>query len=300
MFAGAFSSFILFIFVGVPIYKIAMGGVRYPGDEDVLWTYCWCTAFLGGVIGFLIPYRAEIANKEAINAAIEAEKAEKNRKECASLDSLTVDLNALHETLNPLLDQAAIHIIHAETELSDDSVGAFWDEIESAARRLAQYNNSLATILRLTSDHAKRRVALPQEFQPKGLEPRVIPDGDILISRMAKVVKQARRNPQWEAIFQQRRTNSILVHGFENLGNALDSLQHAVSCGLHGLADTMHDSIERITLEHSGRVASQLNELAAAHDEYSRERRLFEQDLKAKADVAMNVLEDIEYRRRNV
>ncbi|OYW74667.1 MAG: hypothetical protein B7Z37_16710, partial [Verrucomicrobia bacterium 12-59-8] len=225
---------------------------------------------------------------------------ETNQMERASLDSITSDLDALYETLNPLLDLASVYITHAEAELADNSVGAFWDEIESATRRLAQYNNSIATILRLTSDHANRRVALLNEFQPKALEPRPIPNGEDLIFRMAKIVKQARRNPQWEAIFQQRRTNDILVHGFGNLGNALESLQQAVSTGLRDLADTLHESIERMISEHSDRVVAELNELAATHSEDSRERRSFEQDLKIKADAAVKVLENIGHRRRFV
>jgi hypothetical protein len=264
-----------------------------------------CFVMLGGIIGFILPIKEAAKEAAAAQAVVDAQEREKehakrtkNEVEHAQLNTLVGDLTALYETLNPLLDQAAIHVTHAESELTDDSVGAFWDEIEGATRRFAQYNNSISVILKLAKDHAKRRAALPTEFQPQPLDSRAIPDGDQLLSRMAKIVKQARRNPQWETIFQQRRTNDILVRGFENLGNALDSLQDTVTSGFNDLALALHSSVDQITSEHSDRVITELNQLAATHSEDSRERRRFEQSVKADADKAVQVLEKIENRRR--
>jgi hypothetical protein len=260
-----------------------------------------CFVMIGGIIGFILPIKQAAANQAALDAQMhekERQKREANGNERKQLESLEQDMDTLHGTLEPLLDQAALHVTRAESELMDDSVGAFWDEIEGATRRFAQYNNSVATILRLARDHSTRRSALPAEFQPSPLETRAIPDGDYLLSRMSKIVKQARRNPQWETIFQQRRTNDILVRGFENLGNALESLQDTVSSGFNDLAHVLHSSVDRITSEHSDRVITELNQLAATHSEDSRERRRFEQNVKANADKAVQVLEKIENRRR--
>jgi|GEM_PF-2297514 len=232
-------------------------------------------------------------NRERIKAHREA-----SEREHKQLDAVCEDIEALYEILEPLLDQAALHVTRAESELADDSVGAFWDEIEGATRRFAQYNNSIDTILSLAEDFTKRRELVESEFQPSALEAHAIPDGDHLLSRMSKIVKKARRNPQWETIFQQRRTNDILVRGFESLGNALDSLHDTLSSGLRDLADALHSSVDRITMEHSDRVITELSQFAVTHDEDSRERRRFEQSIKANADKAVQVLEKIENRRR--
>lgn len=250
-------------------------------------------------IGFSLADHEEAqATLAAGRLAKDREKRESNERERNQLDSMVTDLSALHETLNPLLDQAALNISRAESELNDDSVGAFWDEIEAATRRFAQYNNSISVILKLTEDHARRSAALPSNFRPKVLEQQTLPDGEHLLSQMAKIVKRARRNPQWESIFQQRRTNDILVRGFESLGEAMESLQDTISSGFSDLAHVLHSSVDRITSEHSDRVITELNQLAVTHSEDSRERRRFEQNVKANADKAVQVLEKIENKRR--
>lgn len=255
---------------------------------------------IGALVGFIFPFK-EAADKQAASQAEQEASDQKKRDECgrerAQLDSTLTDITALCETLEPLLDEASLHVTRAESEHADDSVGAFWDEIEAATRRFAQYNNSISVIHQLAEDHTRRRAALPSEFQPNALEPRALPDGDHLLSRMAKIVKQARRNPQWETIFQQRRTNDILVRGFESLGDAMESLQDTISAGFNDLADVLHSSVERISADHSDRVITELNQLAATHSEDSRERRRFEQNVKANADKAVQVLEKIENRR---
>ncbi len=294
---GLVIAFLATMVVGIPVEIIQEHEVAVKTNGLIF----VCLAGLGILIGFVLPIKEELdkhadatARKNEEELAVRA----RNEGERSSIVSMALDVDELQETLEPLLNQAAVHITHAELELKDDSVGAFWDEIEAATRRFAQYNNSISVIHKLAEDHARRRSALPSEFQPNALEPRALPDGDHLLSRMSKIVKQARRNPQWETIFQQRRTNDILVKGFENLGNALESLQDTVSSGFSDLAHVLHSSVDRITSEHSDRVITELNQLVATHSEDSRERRRFEQNVKANADKAVQVLEKIENRRR--
>lgn len=291
--AGLVIAFLATMVVGIPVEIIQEHEVAVKTNGLIF----VCFSCLGILIGFVLPIKEEfdkLADAKARKLVEESAVRARNESERSLVVSMASDVDALQETLEPLLNQAAVHITRAELELKDDSVGAFWDEIEAATRRFAQYNNSISVIHKLAKDHAKRRSALPSEFRPNALEPRSLPDGDYLLSRMSKIVKQARRNPQWETIFQQRRTNDILVGGFENLGNALESLQDTVSSGFSDLAHVLHSSVDRITSEHSDRVITELNLMAATHSDDSRERRRFEQNVKANADKAVQVLENIE------
>lgn len=296
-FAGAFFAFIVFFIVGF-IYQLISGAEYVSGVVFLI------VVGGGGLIGFLIPFSSDQMAESERQARLEAERtkmaaecAAKNQKEHQELIRMSEDVNAIHRTLAPLLDQASLHVAHAEAELKDDSVGAFWDEVEGATRRLAQYNNGVHTLLHLTETHRKRRLALPDNLQPAHIEPLPLPDGGHLVSRLSATVKQARRNPQWETIFQQRRTIDILVKGFANLGAALESLQHTISDGLHDLAATLHESMEQTTFEYTDHVTAKLNDISIAHSEGLRERRQFEQNVRKKADEAVEILETVARRR---
>lgn len=282
-------------------------GQRHPVTQT---TAAICVIIVGPLFGYgalcwVMTAYAESKERNAEKRAAEKRMKERqiqrekdNAIEKMAIQELVLDVTKLKESLPALLDRAAFHVSRAEIELKDDSVGAFWDEVENATRCFAQYSNGVEAISSISENHAKRRAALPVQYQPEPLALQALADGEHIVLRMGKLVKQARRNPQWESIFQQRRTNDILVHGFHNLGNALETLQEAIASRFNDLAETLHSSLENLASDYSSALSQDMNQLMSAHSENSREQRKFEQTIRANADRAVDVLESMEKRHK--
>lgn len=57
--------------------------------------------------------------------------------------------------------------------------------------------------------------------------------------RLRSIVGKAQRNFQFATIYEQRRTNQLLVAGFENLAQALDGIGFHIQSSIEALNSTM-------------------------------------------------------------
>lgn len=252
-----------------------------------------------GVVYAIFCYleQKEAAERAREQAHIETEKTQSD--EAIALSELRKDVDDAISSISPILDMAALHAANAAAELADESVGQFWDEIEGALRQLANYRNCLDVASYNSSEFRSRRLALPPSKQPAELESRHVPSAETVIDQVHRLVRQARRNPSWEQIYQQRRTNDILVQGFQNLGSALDGIETAISTGLQGLATSFHSSMTDIMSDHSSQMLEQLEHLDTGIRDESSERRDFERLIKRRSEQAIKTLEHIQYGRRH-
>jgi hypothetical protein len=98
-------------------------------------------------------------------------------------------------------------------------------------------------------------------------------------ARMQNLVRKAQRDFRFSMIYEQRKTNEILVAGFEHLAEALEGMEWEISASIDALTGSVRTA------------GTTLSETAKMIDS-----RLT--DLSARASEALEMLDNIQRRRR--
>jgi len=165
---------------------------------------------------------------------IAEKKAAEQRYAVARLNNSNEGAICALESLPNHLSDADNHIGRAESEFQDGAFSPFWEEIELAAVALGKYTESIATISRSRDDYAQfiSTCGLEGDPPPFAVSPAIVSKVracDSATRRLSAVVRDAQRNFQFATIFEQRKTNQILVSGFKNLGDALYGMSSRIS-----------------------------------------------------------------------
>ena len=83
---------------------------------------------------------------------------------------------------------------------------------------------------------------------------------------MKAIVRTAQRDFQFATIFEQRKTNQILVAGFTNLGQALDQMTRQLSQSINDLSDSV-DSMTSTLNSMDSRLGDMAENINNHHDE---------------------------------
>lgn len=87
--------------------------------------------------------------------------------------------------------------------------------------------------------------------------------GTATADRMKAIVRIAHRNFQFATIYEQYKTNTILVAGFTNLAQALEQMTWQISGSINDLASSV--AVMTSMLDHSmGEIRSHVDEIAEA------------------------------------
>ena len=131
----------------------------------------------------------------------------------------------------------------AEAEYSEGVFAPFWDAVETELGFLTQYDESVRMIAESTTHFAessKRLESQPPTFIP---ESSTIPDATAIVVRLKAIVRRAQKIPDFAKIYEMRRTNSLLVAGFANLGSALVNMGFRIQDSIDVLAQTLDSAI---------------------------------------------------------
>lgn len=123
-------------------------------------------------------------------------------------------------TIEELLDEA-------ERDFSDGAFAPFWDSVEQATLRLGHFDENVREI----TLNAQTYSTLVQRFEASPPPFPIVLDSvtglataNATANRLRVVVRNAQRSFQFATIFEQRRTNQLLVAGFTSLAQALDGM----------------------------------------------------------------------------
>lgn len=112
--------------------------------------------------------------------------------------------------------------------------------------------------------------------------------------RMRTIVRKAQRDFQFASIFEQRKTNQLLVAGFINLAQALEGMGNQIACSIEDLggqisemSSAVESSIDRV----NSTMVSELGDMQAAMREDAEERI-------KRHERALEMLDNIQRRRR--
>ena len=120
----------------------------------------------------------------------------------------------------------------------------FGGQVNEAARGVADYGGAVSGI----KDNSSRHIAPTKEYRGKPPEFPIsrrsvekLCVGIATAERMQAIGRQAQRDFQFAMIYEQRKTNQILVEGFTNLADALDEMTWRITDSIDSLASSVDE-----------------------------------------------------------
>jgi hypothetical protein len=225
---------------------------------------------VGIVLGILGPIEEEKKRRQALEAAEEARRQaaaaadearrKRFREEQQGYRSQMVTLGeqslVLFETMPGHLHSAEEYLDQAEGEFADRAFAPFWDCIENAAQLLGRFDEGVRQIKGNSSQYGtliQKYENTPPRFPLARESVAKLEVATTSAKRMQAIVRQAQRDFQFATIYEQRKTNELLVAGFTNLAQALNGMSWQIAASIDGLAQsvdgmasTLNGSLESI------------------------------------------------------
>ena len=234
-----------------------VGGVLFIVGINTIPTFTIIATFAFPLSYYLI--RRISATIRLARQRIRAER-ERIKSERASVESearsLTATLINLHDSAPTHVQSLGHYIRSAEADLdtaehdySDGAFAPFWDAIECAANNLSCFD----TTTRQLTDQARQYYTWLRDrnhtFPHFPVALTTLPDPSHTTNRMQAIVRKAQCNFQFATIYEQRKTNNILKHGFMSLSSALSDLGYTVRSSMDELRESVSSDIAHLVDE---------------------------------------------------
>ncbi len=240
--------------------------------------------------------RRQSEEKERIRGEVTRKEQEAYRHEAIELSKRSV---ALFESVADGLARAECHLDQAEIDFAQRGFAPFWDAIEQSAAALAHVDEGARHI----NAQASRYLELIRKYRGGVLPAFPLASDSIrrlevarrTADRMGGVVREAQHDFQFAVIYEQRKTNRILVTGFTTLANILESMTSQLTSSIADLTG----SVQAISPELKD-IERRLTRIAdgTAHHHTQLAQALSEQAARERKAVA--ILDNIQRGRRSL
>jgi len=254
--------------------------------------------------------KAEATRKLQEEAELQRQKAEEEarrqrrrelqqgyRQQMATLGEQSM---ALFETVPTHLRTAEEHLDQAEVDFSAGVFAPFWDSVEKAAWKLGRFDEGIRTIQGNSSTYAglvKQYEAAPPRWPVSVQSVEKLAIGTATAERMRSIVRRAQSNFQFAVIYEQRKTNQLLVAGFTNLAQALDQMTWRITTSIDDLASSV-DAMGSTLNESVQAVHSQLGEMESAASQHRDDLSKGHSEQTTREEKVMAMLDNIQRRRK--
>ena len=146
------------------------------------------------------------------------------------------------EGLPKYLESAEKYLDQAEVNFSYGAFAPFWDSIEKATKMLGHFDENIQRIKSNSSIYTTligKYEDTPPQFPLTRQSVTKLDVGTETAKRMNVIVWTAQRNFQFATIYEQRKTNQILVAGFANLAVALSQMTGKITKSIDDLAGSI-------------------------------------------------------------
>ena len=221
-------------------------------SNDTFWiTPLTAFVWLGPVAFKLYQWlQAEHAQARAANDARLKAEQDSKRARAEAQRLLESEMNAriryATETVSKLptlIGESEAALDLAESEFADGAFAPFWEAVETASTRLAQHSFAIEEV----ENAAQEYRTLRSDFRsnpPVYNVPTVFPDPSSTVRRMYGIVRKAQRDFQYSAIYEQRKTNQILMEGFAHLSGELGNLGDRFERSIELMGGSVVEAIE--------------------------------------------------------
>lgn len=245
-------------------------------------------------------HEAKVAAEEAEKEATRRHHRERQQGYRQQMVTLGEQSMASFEAMPTHLRTAAEHLDQAEQDFSAGVFAPFWDSVESAARTLGHFEAGVRAIQSHSSTYAdlvKRYEAAPPQWplSPQSVERLTI--GAATAERMRGIVRRAQSDFQFAVIYEQRKTNQLLVAGFTNLAQALDQMTWRITTSIESLTSSV-EAIGSTINESVQAVHLQLGQMESAASEHRENLSTRHSAQAGREEKVVAMLDNIQRRRR--
>jgi len=210
----------------------------------------------------------QMQNQENILSFENREKAKVREVELKTIDCrsiLSQDVpSQISEIVEAIADADQL-TSRAEALLSVGAITPFWDAVDGVIMRLRSYDKAIGRIQNLSLGYSGKLRDRDHTFPLFPVTKDTLPNPQKCIDRLQKVVDLAFLQPMFCQIYEQRKTTSEIIKGFNGLNDAIGRLRNDL---LHSL-DRLKNSVD------SGfrRVSSDVRSLESSQNQNAEELR---------------------------
>lgn len=207
---------------------------------------------------------------------------------------------SLFESLPKHLSVAENYLDQAEADFADGAFAPFWDSIENAAKELSHFVNGVHSINYNSSRYTEmvsKYESTPPQFPLARQSVAKLGVGTTSAERMKAIVRTAQRNFQFATIYEQRKTNQILLAGFTSLAHALAQMTMQITATIDDLAGSV--DVMTATLNESLRANhSRIGDIAEMADQHRKELVKDASERAVREKKVLEMLDNIQHGRR--
>jgi hypothetical protein len=242
---------------------------------------------------------AEQARRDAERARLE-EHARQQRELRGNLEELGRQSLVLFTSMPKTLVSAEQYLSRAEAEFQEHAFAPFWDAIENTVNTLGQFHSEAGQLRQLAEKYVevvKAYEAAPPPFPLETTSITALRVSSGTTDRMQSVVRRAQRDFQFASIYEQRKTNQILVAGFGSLAQALEDMAYRITGAITTLANSV-DALSATVAESIGDLHSEVARAAERSDRYHEQIIEIASDSAERQRAAVEMLDNIQRRRK--
>jgi hypothetical protein len=249
----------------------------------------------------LTPQEIEQEKIENEIANVQKAKDRERAKKLLLAQNLVTNSLELKNNLHNLLINSEKQLNKAIYEFQDGAYSPFWDAIENAINNLCSFNNSIEIIVHNSREHASLTSKLGNDCPKFELSVNNLPNAKSISEKMKKIVRIAQKNFEFASIYEQRKTNQILIYGFGNLAYAINNMTQTIESSIENLSNEITVTIDY----HNEIIDSHFDEINSTIQDEGNKRRLHEikeiemlDNIQRKRKPIIPSLRDGDWRRR--
>lgn len=245
-----------------------------------------------------------IVNHKATGLAGDARRSEISRREYMA-KSLSEELNGILNRSQTIVRNLPQYISNAyyclrisEQEFNENAFSPFWDQIEKATRSLENFYNDVRQICWNAKEYTMKLQGKLHNFPVfiYDLEAEKI-DPAPIVNELNRIVRKGQTNFQFATIFEQKKTQKILIMGFQNLSDAINNLSYSMASSINELTASISNDIQRVSRsvsEDIGRLSDQ------SEDHFRRQSNINDEQFKRQSRLLTEQLHHAEQTKDNL
>jgi hypothetical protein len=279
--------------------------------------YYWQLALIFIVIGLIIYFGFKFEEKQKI---IQEEKRKQEEYRLQEIENerhaqeycfksmleIVEESITLFETLPNNIETAENYLDQAEIDFKERAFAPFWDSIENAINQIGQFDENINKINNNFSSHKQLLTKYKGNSPPFPISNNSISKltvGEKTSQRLRKIVRIAQRDFEFATIYEQRKTNKILVAGFNSFAQALERMTWQITDSIGNLQSSV-DSMSNSLNSQLDNIHNQMDQIIITSQKYSdsnqrNQRKIIElaKESSEREKRALAMLDNIQYRR---
>jgi len=271
------------------------------------WQITLALGTIGLVIYLIVKANEDEKRRQAAKAKRKAEKKARlqrykeeqqgYRKQMIVFGEQSLDF---FELMPKYLSVAEKYLDQAEVDFADGAFAPFWDSIEKAAKMLGRFDEGVCHIKDKSSRYTeliKKYRDTPPEFPLARQSVVKLGVSTATAKRMKDIVRTAQCNIDFATIYQQIKTNQILVAGFTNLAQAIERMTWQITASIDdlvGSVDVMTSTLNESMCTIHSRMDDNTEKTNQHHDDLMKEAS----EGSARERKALEMLDNIQRGRR--